>query len=161
MPANPLITAENGGIQLDLPQAALPRLVLEWKPPAVWNALERDRARLYSIVFAALVAANQVLKVLDLQKQGRREVCVPYRQPKGLRRGAGFAGDGLLGHWLTSDGGKIDNYQVVTPSTFNLGPGGPAEQAIDRTPFLGPEASGIEALIALRSFDPCGNCASH
>ena len=161
MPANPLITAENGGIQLDLPQAALPRLVLEWKPPAVWNALERDRARLYAIVFAALVAANQVLKVLDLQKQGRREVSVPYRQPKGARRGAGFAGDGLLGHWITTDGGRIDNYQVVAPSTFNLGPGGPAEQAIDRTPFLGPEASGIEALIALRSFDPCGNCASH
>lgn len=161
MPGNPLITAENGGIQLDLPQAALPRLVLEWKPPAVWNALERDRARLYSIVFAALVAANQVLKVLDLQKQARGDVAVPYRAPKGARRGAGFAGDGMLGHWLTTDGGRIDNYQVVAPSTFNLGPGGPAEMAINGTPFLGSKPSGLEALIALRSFDPCGNCASH
>ncbi len=161
MPANPLITADNGAIQLDLPQAALPRLVLEWKPPAVWNALERNRARLYAIVFSALVAANQVLKVLDLQKEGRRDVSVPYRAPKGARRGAGFAGDGMLGHWLTTDGSRIDNYQVVAPSTFNLGPGGPAESAIDRTPFLGSDPTGIEALVALRSFDPCGNCASH
>ena len=161
MPANPLITAENGGIQLDLPEAALPRLVLEWKPPAVWNALERDRARLYAIVFNALVAANQVLKVLDLQKQGRRDVSVPYRAPKGAQRGAGFAGDGMLGHWLITDKSRIDNYQVVAPSTFNLGPGGPAESAIDRTPFLGSAPTGVEALVALRSFDPCGNCASH
>lgn len=161
MPDNPLITAQDGGIQLDLPEAALPRLVLQWKPPAVWNALERDRARLYGIVFAALVAANQVLKVLDLQKQARREVSVEYRAPKGSRRGAGFAGDGFLGHWLTTESGRIDNYQVVAPSTFNLGPGGPAEAAIDRTPFLGGKPSGLEALVALRSFDPCGNCASH
>ena len=161
MPDNPLITAGGGSIQLDLPKAALPRVILEWRPPEVWNALERDRARLFSVVFAALVAANQVLKILDLQKHARRDVSVPYQEPKGVRRGAGFAGDGLLGHWLTTDGGRIDNYQVVSPSTFNLGPGGPAEAAIDRTPFVGDKATGVEALVALRSFDPCGSCASH
>jgi len=161
MPANPLITASNGAIQLDLPKAALPRVILEWRPPTTWNALERNRARLFSIVFSALVAANQVLKILDLQKQARGDVCDPYRQPKGDRRGVGLAGDGMLGHWLTTSGGVIDNYQVVSPSTFNLGPGGPAEAAIDRTPFLAPAGSGAEALVALRSFDPCANCASH
>ena len=161
MPDNPLITASGGGIQLDLPQAALPRLVLEWRPPTVWNAIERNRAQMYSIVFAALVAANQVLKVLDLQKQARVGVSQRYVEPRGARRGAGFAGDGFLGHWLTTDRGRIDNYQVVAPSTFNLGPGGPAEQAINGTPILGERATGVEALVALRSFDPCGNCASH
>ena len=161
VPDNPLIATGGGSIQLDLPKAALPRVILEWRPPVVWNALERDRASLFSIVFAALVAANQVLKVLDLQKHARNEVSVPYHEPKGVRRGAGFAGDGLLGHWLTTDGGVIENYQVVAPSTFNLGPGGPVESALDRTPFLGNTATGVEALVALRSFDPCGNCASH
>ena len=161
IPGNPLITASSGVIQLDLPKAALPRVILEWRPPATWNALERNRARLFSIVFSALVAANQVLKVLDLQKQARRDVSDPYRTPRGERRGVGLAGDGLLGHWLTASGAVIDNYQVVAPSTFNLGPGGPAEAALDRTPFLGDTATGVEALIALRSFDPCANCASH
>ena len=160
MPGNPLITASAGAIQLDLPKAALPRVVLEWRPPTSWNALERNRARLFSIVFSALVAANQVLKILDLQKQSRVAVSDTYRQPKGTRRGVGLAGDGMLGHWLTTDGGRIDNYQVVSPSTFNLGPGGAVEASLDRTPFLG-EPTGLEALVALRSFDPCGNCASH
>lgn len=161
MPDNPLITVSNGALQLELPEAAMPRVVLEWRPPAAWSALERNRAQLYAIVFAALVAANQVLKVLDLQKQARVSVSTPYREPRGTRRGAGFAGDGFLGHWLTSNRGRIDNYQVVAPSTFNLGPGGPAEQAINGSPVLGAQVTGLEALLALRSFDPCGNCASH
>ena len=73
----------------------------------------------------------------------------------------GFAGDGLLGHWLVTAGAKIDNYQVVSPSTFNLGPGGPAEEAVDGTPVLSETMPGVEALVSLRSFDPCANCATH
>ncbi len=158
---NPFITVQDGGIQLDLPAAALPRIVLEWRPPAAWNAIERNRARLYSIVFAALVAANNVLTILNLQKAGLTAVSVPAVKPTGERRGVGLAGDGVLGHWLVLDRVRIDNYQVVAPSTFNLGPGGPAEEAIDATPIVGDRPNGAEALIALRSFDPCVNCATH
>lgn len=165
MDLNPFVSARDGGVQLALPDGGLPEMVLEWRPPAVWNAIERTRARLYGIVFAALVGANQALKVLDLQKQGRCETSTPVeRLPKrGARRGVGFAGDGLLGHWVTLDGPTMTNYQVISPSTFNLGPGGPAEQAVDGTPVLGITAapSGLEALIALRSLDPCVNCATH
>ncbi|GAC1329894.1 MAG: nickel-dependent hydrogenase large subunit [Candidatus Dormibacteria bacterium] len=161
MPENPFITASDGGVQIDLPRSALPRLVLEWKPPPVWNAIERDRARLYGIVFAALVAANNVLKVLDLQKQGRDQTSNHFHPGlKGSHTGVGFAGDGLLGHWIQAEGMRIENYQVVSPSTINLGPGGPAEAAINDTPILG-DGSGAEALVALRSFDPCAHCAAH
>jgi len=158
---NPLVTVEGGGIQMDLPEAALPRLVLEWRPPAAWNAVERNRARLYSIVFKALVAANQVLAVLDLQKQADVRTEAGLRNQasaRGERRGAGFAGDGVCGHWVEIDGHQFTDYRVIAPSTINLGPGGAAEQAVAATPDL-PGAAG--ALIALRSFDPCGNCASH
>lgn len=165
VPDNPFITVEGGGIQMDLPEAALPRLVLEWRPPPVWNAVERNRARLYAIVFAALVAANNVLAVLDLQKQARTEteagIGNDIKGRRGQHRGIGFAGDGLLGHWLRTDGQKVAGYQVVAPSTVNLGPGGPAEEAINGTPVLTGTPTGLEAAIALRSFDPCGNCASH
>lgn len=54
----------------------------------------------------------------------------------------------------------MSDYRIVGPSTFNVGPGGPAEQAINATPVLEANPSGIEALIALRSFDPCINCAT-
>lgn len=158
---NPLITVRGGAIQLDLPEAALPRLTLEWRPPTAWNAVERNRARLYSIVFHALVAANQVLTVLDLQKKADVRTEAGLRNEargRGERRGAGFAGDGVCGHWVEIGGQKVSSYRVIAPSTINLGPGGPAEQALAATPEL-PGAAG--ALIALRSFDPCGNCASH
>jgi hydrogenase large subunit len=165
VPANPFITVSGGGIQFDLPQAALPRLVLEWRPPQVWNAVERNRARLYGIVFAALVAAGNVLAVLDLQANARTQTSAGtgnhFQGSRGQQRGVGFAGDGLLGHWLRTSGQRVDGYQVVAPATINLGPGGPAEEAINGTPVLTAEATGLEAAIALRSFDPCGNCASH
>lgn len=165
MPENPFVTARDGGVQLYLPEGALPDLLLEWRPPAAWNAIERTRARLYGIVFAALIGAQQALTVLDLQKQARHQTSIAVREldARGERRGVGFAGDGLLGHWMIVDGRRIANYQVVAPSTINLGPGGPIEAALEATPVLQTDGlvSGIEALIALRSFDPCVNCASH
>ena len=164
MQLNPFVSARDGGVQLLLPEGGLPEMMLEWKPPAVWNAIERTRARLYSVVFAALVGAQQALTVLDLQKEGRHATYAPFPLPKrGQRRGVGFAGDGMLGHWLSVEGHGIDHYQVVGPSTFNIGPGGPAEAAVDGTPTLEQAGAptGVTALVALRSFDPCGNCASH
>lgn len=164
MALNPFISAREGGVQLLLPEGGLPEMLLEWKPPAVWNAVERTRARLHGVIFAALVAAVQSLEVLNLQKEARHQTSVEFPVPgRGQRRGVGFAGDGLLGHWLSLDGKLIDHYQVVGPSTFNIGPGGPAEAAIDGTPTLegAGAASGVTALMALRSFDPCNNCATH
>jgi hydrogenase large subunit len=164
MALNPFVSARDGAVQLLLPEGALPEMLLEWRPPTVWNAIERTRARLYGIVFAALVAAQQSLTVLRLQKEGRHQTAVPLAIPKrGTRRGAGFSGDGLLGHWLSLDGQVIDGYQVVGPSTFNIGPGGPAEAAINGTPTLEAASAptGVTALVALRSFDPCSNCATH
>lgn len=164
MELNPFVSARDGGVQMLLPEGALPELLLEWKPPAVWNAIERTRARLLGVVFAALVGAQQALKVLDLQKEGQAETSVAFPVPRrGQRRGVGFAGDGMLGHWMGVDGHLIERYQVVGPSTFNIGPGGPAEAAIDGTPTLeGAGApTGVTALLALRSFDPCSNCAAH
>jgi len=163
-PSNPFLAANDGALYLNLPEGALPELVLEWRPPAVWNAIERTRARLYGVVFAALVAANQAFKVLDLQKQSRHQVSTPFDAwARAGGRGVGVAGDGFMGHWLVAERGTIANYQVIAPSTINLGPGGAAERAIDGSPLIGSPAAGmaIEAQIALRSFDPCGNCASH
>lgn len=162
---NPFLAAENGTVFLLLPeggQGGLNEMMLEWRPPAVWNAIERTRARLYGIVFAALVSAVQSLTVLDLQKDSRHQTSVPYTLHKrGERYGAGFAGDGLLGHWLSLNGELIQDYRIIGPTTFNIGPGGPAEQAINATPAIEANPTGTEAMIALRSFDPCANCATH
>jgi hydrogenase large subunit len=161
---NPFLASEGGAVQLLLPeggQGGLPEMLIEWRPPAKWNAIERTRARLYGIVFAALVSAVQSLTVLDLQKLARHQESNDFHLPRrGQRAGVGFSGDGFNGHWLTLDGAIMSDYRVVGPSTFNIGPGGPAEAAINATPVLEANPTGVEALIALRSFDPCINCAT-
>ena len=162
---NPFLGAQNGTVYILLPeggQGGLKEMMLEWRPPAVWNAIERNRARLYGIVFAALAAAVQTLTVFNLQKESRHQTANEMKLPKrGQHFGVGFAGDGMLGHWLSLDGEFISDYRIIGPSTFNMGPGGPAEQAINNTPVIENPSTGQEALIALRSFDPCLNCGTH
>jgi hydrogenase large subunit len=62
--------------------------------------------------------------------------------------------------------GKIANYQIVVPSTWNASPKdgkgqhGAYEAALLDTPMADPERP-IEILRTIHSFDPCLACASH
>ncbi len=73
---------------------------------------------------------------------------------------------GALGHWVKIRDGKIDNYQIVVPSTWNGSPRdakgqrGPYEEALIGTPVADPEQP-IEILRTIHSFDPCMACAVH
>ena len=73
---------------------------------------------------------------------------------------------GALGHWISISGGKIGNYQMVVPSTWNLGPRcaggkrGPVEAALIGTKVKDP-AKPVEVLRTVHSFDPCLACAVH
>ena len=73
---------------------------------------------------------------------------------------------GALGHWISISGGKIGNYQMVVPSTWNLGPRcaaghrGPVENSLIGTP-VADAAKPVEVLRTVHSFDPCLACAVH
>lgn len=73
---------------------------------------------------------------------------------------------GGLGHWVTIENGMIDNYQVITPTTWNASPKdaqgvrGPWEQAILGTRVRDPQHP-IEVEQIVRSFDPCLVCTVH
>jgi [NiFe] hydrogenase large subunit len=75
--------------------------------------------------------------------------------------GAGLweAPRGAVGHWINVKGGKIANYQVVTPSTWDCSPRddagvrGPMEEALVGTPIADPTKP-LEALRIVHSFDP-------
>ena len=62
--------------------------------------------------------------------------------------------------------GKITDYQIVIPSTWNLAPHdpdgnyGPMEQALIGVPVADIEKP-INALRTVHSFDPCTACAVH
>ena len=82
--------------------------------------------------------------------------------------GVGFneAPRGALGHWIHIQGGKIANYQMVVPSTWNLGPRcendlpGPVEEALVGTP-VADTSRPLEVIRTVHSFDPCLACAVH
>ena len=82
--------------------------------------------------------------------------------------GFGFmeAPRGALGHWIVIDNGKIANYQMVVPTTWNGSPrdhldqAGAYEASLIGTPLAKPEWP-LEILRTIHSFDPCMACAIH
>src|SRR4051794_17367242 len=161
-------------LKLNVPKAELPARVLEWHIPEHWGAFERNRGRAYSIVYTALIAYENLLLGLDLMRKGETKVSVDHKVPKDFRVGAGFwgAGRGYLTHHAVIDNGVIENYQILTPSTWMASPKdpfgnpGPYEEAVAATPLLEnyekPEDfKGIDVLRAIRSFDPCMPCTTH
>jgi hydrogenase large subunit len=77
------------------------------------------------------------------------------------------AARGSLGHWLQIKRGRILNYQIVAPTTWNFSPRdehqtpGALEQALVGTPVddAGSNAETVQHVV--RSFDPCMVCTVH
>jgi hydrogenase large subunit len=73
---------------------------------------------------------------------------------------------GALAHWIVIKDRKIDNYQLVVPSTWNASPRDAKgqrssyESALIGTPVADPEKP-LEILRTVHSFDPCLSCAVH
>ncbi len=73
---------------------------------------------------------------------------------------------GALSHWIKIKDKKIENYQMVVPSTWNAAPRDPQgnlsayEASLIGTPIADPE-NPIEIIRTIHSFDPCLACAVH
>lgn len=73
---------------------------------------------------------------------------------------------GALAHWIVIKDQKIDNYQLVVPSTWNASPRdgkgqmSAYEASLIGTPVANPEQP-LELLRTIHSFDPCIACAVH
>jgi len=73
---------------------------------------------------------------------------------------------GSLAHWIKIKDGKIDNYQLVVPTTWN---GSPRDAKGQRSSFeeslIGTPVANIEQPVeiirTIHSFDPCLACAVH
>lgn len=84
-------------------------------------------------------------------------------------RGVGLveSARGALGHWLDVHGGRIRNYQIVAPTTWNFSPrdGDGVPGALEQALVGAPVGDGEEAPLAVqhivRSFDPCMVCTVH
>lgn len=100
------------------------------------------------------------LEALDL----RKPIAVPFKIPaEGQGVGLAEAPRGAVGHWIKIKGGKIDHYQVISPTTWNASPRddrgkpGPLEEALSGTQVEGDGLALAGRIV--RSFDPCLACA--
>lgn len=83
--------------------------------------------------------------------------------------GIGFsvAARGALIHHIKAERGKVTDYRMIVPSTWNFGPTvdnvpGVVEKAVNGTPVRFPGKSGsVEVGRVVRSFDPCTACSVH
>lgn len=94
--------------------------------------------------------------------------CGPSTLPEdGTGIGLVEAARGALGHWLRVQNGRITNYQIIAPTTWNFSPRddagapGPLEQALEglETGPHGAQSPMIQHVV--RSFDPCMVCTAH
>jgi hydrogenase large subunit len=73
---------------------------------------------------------------------------------------------GALAHWIRIKEGKIDNYQLVVPSTWNASPrDGNGQRSAYEASLIGTKMAHpdqpLEILRTIHSFDPCIACAVH
>jgi len=94
----------------------------------------------------------------------------PFYQKPVERDGEGWGATeairGALAHWIKVENGKIANYQIIAPTTWNVGPRdaegarGPIEEALVGTPIQDP-TDPVEVGHVARSFDSCLVCTVH
>jgi hydrogenase large subunit len=169
----PFVKSTGHSVTMDLPKTPeMPEMSLEWKIPQWSNALERDRARVYFIAYAAGMALHFVEEALNEVRSGNTKVFEDFEVPDEAI-GCGFheAVRGVLSHHMVIRDGKIANYHPYPPTPWNGSPTdsygtlGPYEDAVTGMPIFEENGRedfrGIDIMRAVRSFDPCLPCGVH
>ncbi len=134
---------------------------------ALFSTLGRTAARALETRIIADAMEGWINELIGNLKNGDTSICATYEMPnEGMGAGLNDVPRGALGHWIQIKDKAIGNYQMVVPSTWNLGPRcnndrpGPVEQALIGTPVADPKRP-IEVLRTVHSFDPCIACGVH
>ncbi len=134
---------------------------------ALFSTLGRTAARAIESKVIADAMEGWIMELVGNIKSGNKKTFAPYEMPEtGSGVGLNDVPRGALGHWIEIKDKKIGNYQLVVPSTWNLGPRcaankmGPVEEALIGTPIADPKRP-VEILRTVHSFDPCIACGVH
>jgi [NiFe] hydrogenase large subunit len=137
------------------------------KPELLFSPVGRIAARALETKLVGDAMVRWADEILENIKSGKKETFTEYALPK-TAQGVGLweAPRGALGHWNRIDGGRLANYQVITPTCWNISPRdgkgvlGTIEQALIGTPVADPKRP-LEILRVVHSFDPCLACTVH
>ncbi len=139
---------------------------------ALFSTLGRTAARGLETILVSRWAKEFYNQLLTNIKNGdtrtfnneRWEPSTWPAEAKGV--GLSEAPRGALAHWIVIKDRKIDNYQLVVPSTWNASPRdangqrSAYEASLIGTPVKNPDQP-LEILRTIHSFDPCIACAVH
>lgn len=149
---------------------ALARQVVDGHP-LIRDLVAQSGGNVRSRVIARLLEIARVQIALEgwvLALKPGDPFCYHKAMPQEAQ-GAGLveAARGSLGHWLHVYKGRILNYQIIAPTTWNFSPRdargkpGALEQALAGTPVAEGESDPMLVQHIVRSFDPCMVCTVH
>lgn len=157
----------------------LARQVIAGKPDAAahqdYDPLFRDIVQQHgpSIFTRVMARMHEAPKYFKYTRQWLDQIDLHdrfYTKPVEHEQGRGFgateAARGALADWIVLSNGRIENYQVITPTAWNIGPRdrtgtlGPMEQAFIGAQITDP-TDPVEMGHVARSFDSCLVCTVH
>ncbi len=146
------------------------------------HALVRDLLKdsgggnVYTRVVARLLEIARILMLMERWLQAIEPRAPFHAAPAPAPRdaqGAGLseAARGSLGHWVRIENGRIANYQIIAPTSWNFSPRdrqgtpGALEAALVGAPVDadrdGAQGGSVAVQHIVRSFDPCMVCTVH
>ncbi|PHN03818.1 nickel-dependent hydrogenase large subunit [Flavilitoribacter nigricans] len=141
----------------------------QFRDPLFGDIMKRMGPSVFTRVLARMHEAPRLyLKINEWLSQVRLddEFYIKPTEQDGIGWGATEAARGALAHWIKIKNGVIENYQIIAPTTFNVGPNdkdgnpGPIESALEGTEIEDPHDP-VEVGMVARSFDSCLVCTVH
>ena len=147
----------------------LARMILD-KDPMIYDIFSKKGSSVFLRALARLHEAVRLAKQLGIWIREIDARTIFYKKPIVITEAKGVglieAARGALGHWIAIKNGKIERYQVITPTAWNLSPKdsfeqhGACEQALNGT-IVEDMDNPVEVGHVIRSFDPCLVCTVH
>jgi len=139
--------------------------------PLIRHLVENSGSNVRNRVIARLLELALVVPAMEdwaRKLQPKDPFCIPTVIPDECQ-GAGMveAARGSLGHWIRVKNGRILNYQIIAPTTWNFSPRdvndkpGALELALQNTYVGEDENASVIIQHIIRSFDPCMVCTVH
>ena len=151
---------------------ALARQIVDAHPLAL-DMVEQGGGNVFSRVVARLLEVSRLIPLMEYWADSLQPG-EPYMTSQSLDMpgeaesfGLVEAARGSLGHWITIRRGRIHNYQIIAPTTWNFSPRdsegipGALEQALVGIDVAQHGGATPAVQHVVRSFDPCMVCTVH
>ncbi len=145
----------------------LARMIISGKYKNRIAAMDRILARVIETKIIVEILEGKIERLEEFLRDKTLASPLSYEIPV-TSKGKGLIDTvrGSLGHWINIEDKKIMNYDIITPSGWNLSPQdskgvkGVLEKALIGT-SIEDTKNPIEIGRIVRSFDPCVSCATH